>query len=111
MEESRELTMEELELVVGGQSSETFLKWKYEVINIMNLNNRWNPRKGDLVLYRGNNEIYQVLEVSTRNNGWSEFLVHGSNMGLQTLSTLNCDPVEHSSETEYDINTTSKGDL
>ena len=110
-DEDRELSMEELELVVGGQSFESLSKFRCNVINSLNTKKtKWTPLRGDLVLYRGNDQIYQVVEVLPNMYGWSEILVHGTPWGLQTLSTLNCEPVEHSSKNDYDNNTTSKGD-
>ena len=57
---------------------------------------KWNPKVGELVICRIDKSVYQILEVIPRSYGYTDFLVHWPNIGVRHLSTLNCDPIEHS---------------
>ena len=70
----------------------------------------WKPKVGELVFCRIDSSVYQILEVNTTGYGYTEFLVHWPEVGLRSLSTLNCIPIEHLKDFEYDNITRSKGE-
>ena len=56
--------------------------------------NNWNPKVGELVVYRGSGSPYAILEVRPTNYGYTEFVAYRDGE-MKNLSTLNCEPIEH----------------
>ena len=70
---------------------------------IKNLPFLWNPKLGDLIVHRGDNKVYQILEVISTPYGFTNFIAI-SGEELKNLSTLNCELVEHMLGFNYNIN-------
>ena len=67
--------------------------------------NRWFPRQGDLVKYHADSKLYHILEVVRTPYGFSKFVAIADGE-IKLLSTLNCDPVEHLVDYDYDNSST-----
>ena len=64
---------------------------------------------GQLVMYRGDGKVYQILDVNPTAYGWTDFVVYKDEK-ISNLSTLNCDPIEHLLDNDYDNISLSKGE-
>jgi|TARA_R110001583_G_scaffold5598_7_gene30072 hypothetical protein len=66
----------------------------------------WNPKIGDLVVYRQGRLIGSILNVEKSAYGYWVFEVLVDDK-VQLLSSLNCDPIEHCIDLRYDYSNLS----